>query len=548
MSEGKFDVVVVGSGAAGCVVASYVAEHTNASVALLEAGSSDNDSMIRMPVGYAKLLEHDRHLWTYETIPQHGVPRPYRSGRVLGGGTSVNAMCYVRGQAADYDEWQEAVGDTGNWSFKDMLPHFKAQENHDSFSNEFHGVGGELNVMLTTNINELNQRCMKAFQEYGLPYNVDYNGVSQIGVAPIQATIHNARRWSAVDAYLRKHILSGRVKLLTEATVTRVLIEGKKAVGVEYLHGNQKKTIRGEEIILSAGSLHTPKILMHSGVGAAAQLKAFGIEVTVDSAEVGENLQDHPIFCAKAFVKGDMGYQKIASGIGAMKAGLRYFLAKEGPAAGNCIESVSHWNPEDFTALPTVQCFHLPVISVQGLMPTGTRSGVTMEMALLRPHSRGWVRLADDNPTSMPLINPNFIGDERDLKTAISAVRAIRKVLAQPSLASIVDEELEPGLPAQSDEAIGEWIKKVVNTEWHPVGTCRMGKDRGAVVDARLRVNGVESLRIIDASIMPNIVAGNTNAPTQALARNGVTMFVEDFRRGRVVEFRDARSEEVGLA
>jgi choline dehydrogenase-like flavoprotein len=529
MSKESFDLIVVGSGAAGCVVASYIAENTSATIALIEAGASDNDFLIRMPAGYSKLLEKDRHLWAYDTVPQHGTPRRYRSGKVLGGGSSVNAMCYVRGHPADYDEWQVAAGPEGQWSFKDMLPHFIAQERSDTFRNDFHGANGDLHISLTTQINELNRRCLKAFQEYGLPYNADYNGASQIGVSPVQVNVHEGKRWSAVDAYLRRHLKSGRIKLYTNATVTKVLFEGSKASAVEFRQGNQTSKLCGREIILSAGALHTPKILMNSGIGNADHLKEFGIEVKVNSPEVGENLQDHPAFCLKAYVKGNIGYQRASTGIGAISAGAKYLLMKSGPASGNCIETVSHWNPDDFSAPPTVQCFHLPVISTQGLMPVGTRSGITMELALLRPHSRGWVRLASEDPTAMPLIHPNFMGDERDLKMAIGAVRAVRKVLSQQSLAEVFDLEVEPGDGAQSDEQIGEWVRQAVNTEWHPTGTCRMGADDRSVVDARVRVKGVDSLRVIDASIMPNIVAGNTNAPTQALARNGASMFLQDF-------------------
>ncbi|MFT8886390.1 MAG: GMC oxidoreductase, partial [Acetobacter papayae] len=227
----------------------------------------------------------------------------------------------------------------------------------------------------------------------------------------------------------------------------------------------------------------------------------------------------------------NIGYQNISSGLGTAKAALQYLLTKDGPAAGNCIETVSHWNPDDLTADPTIQCYHVPVISEDGLIPTGKRSGVTLELVILQPDSRGWVRLADADPTSMPQINPNFIGDERDLKKAVGAVKAIREVMRQQSLAAVLEEELEPGVETQSDEAIGQWVKKVANTMWHPVGTCRMGADSRSVVDARLRVRGVSNLRVIDASIMPNIVSANTNAPTQALARNGAAMFVEDRRQ-----------------
>ena len=528
MSDEAFDIVIVGAGAAGCVVASYLAEHTEASIALIEAGDLDRDPLIHIPAGFAQMLAHGRHVWNYETVPQHGTRRGYASGKVLGGGSSINALCYVRGQPRDYAAWQEAVGDTGQWSYDDLLPVFRAQEANDTFHDAFHGIDGGLAVQLPKGINELNQYCLKAFQEYGLPYNPDYNGKSQIGVSPVQSTVGHQRRCSAVDAYLRPHLATGRVTLLTGKTVVRILLKNQRAVGVELTDG---EVIMAGEVVLSAGALHSPKILMHSGIGPAEQLREHGIAVTVDAPEVGENLHDHAIVPVRAYVKGDLGYQASAQGLGSVKAGLRYFATKDGPASGNGIETVSHWNPSDFTAQPTIQCYHVPIIAVDGVSPTGDRAGVTIELEVLQPKSRGWVRLADVDPTSMPLINPNFMGHEDDLSAAVDAVRAIRKVMAQASLAPVITEELDPGPRIQSDAEIGEWVKRAVTTMFHPVGTCRMGRDGRAVVDGRLRVRGVDGLRVIDASIMPNITSGNTNAPTQALARHATAMLVEDLKR-----------------
>ncbi|MGY3607503.1 MULTISPECIES: GMC family oxidoreductase [unclassified Bradyrhizobium] len=530
MSREAYDIVIVGAGAAGCVVASYLAEHTDASIALIEAGDMDRDPFIHIPAGFAKLLAHDRHVWKYETVPQHGRKRAYRSGKVLGGGSSINAMCYVRGQIRDFSAWQDAVGDTGKWSYQDLLPVFMAQEDNDTFHDEYHGINGGLAVQLPKGINKLNQYCLKAFQEYGVPYNPDYNGKSQIGVSPVQSTVGDQRRCSAVDAYLRPHLTSGRVTLLTGKTVLRILIENNRAVGVEFMDTSLKRITAGE-VVLSAGAVHSPTILMRSGIGPAEQLRQHGIAVVVDSPEVGENLQDHPMVPVRVYVKGDLGYQAAAQGLGSVKAGLRYLVTKDGPASGNGIETVTHWNPSDFTAEPTIQCYHAPIVLSEQLGPAGDRSGITFELVVLQPKSRGWVRLADSDPTSMPLINPNFIGEEEDLRAAVEAVHAIRKVMAQESLAPVIEEEMDPGPHIQSDAEIGEWVKRVVTTMWHPVGTCRMGQDARAVVDARLRVHGVDGLRVVDASIMPNITSGNTNAPTQALARHAVAMLVADLKR-----------------
>lgn len=530
-SENKpFDVIVVGGGAAGCVVASHIATHSQASVLLLEAGGDDNDFLIHLPAGFAKILAADKHVWAYDTVPQKqldSTTRRYRSGKVLGGGSSINAMCYVRGQPRDYAAWQEAVGDTGHWSYEDLLPHYIAQERSDTFHNDYHGAAGPLGVSMPKGINKLNQGCMKAFQEFGLPYNPDYNGASQLGVSPVQSNVWDSSRCSAAVAHLRPAMQTGRIELRVNCTVLKVLIENGQAVGVEYREGGKTVAVRAAEVILSAGAVHSPKILMHSGVGPSEHLRQHGIAVVHDAPEVGANLQDHPIVPLAAYAKGDIGYQKAAQGLGAVKTGLRYFTTKDGPAAGNGIETVSYWDPDDLGAEPTIQCYHVPIVSKDGLTPTGTRSGITFELVVLQPRSRGSVRLADADPTSMPLIDPNFMGDAYDLSTAIKSIRSMRKVMEQPSLKPLLDGEIVPGPALQTDQELGDWIKKTVTTMWHPVGTCRMGKDAGAVVDAQLRVNGVRNLRVIDASIMPNIVSGNTNAPTQALARHGAAIFVQ---------------------
>ncbi|MBM7342058.1 GMC family oxidoreductase [Pantoea coffeiphila] len=521
MSQQDYDVLVIGSGAAGCVVAGYLAENTQAKIAVLEAGSTDKDPMIHIPAGYGQILAKDRHVWPYDTTPQHGTVRRFRMGKVVGGGTSINAMCYVRGQKRDFDHWHEASGHDADWSFENIWDTFIEQEKNDTFHNQHHGIKGTLAVQLPHGINPLNQYCMKAFQEYGVPYNADYNGDSQLGVSPVQSNVSEQKRCSAYVAHLKCHVDSGRVTLLTDRTVRRVLIDANKATGVEVDVKGEIQRIHAAQVILSAGAVQSPKILMHSGVGPAAELQKFGIDVKVDRPAVGENLHDHPIIPVSAYVKGVLGYQSAALGFGTIKAGMRYYITKDGPASGNGIETVSYWNPLDLAAEPTVQCYHEPIISTNGLSPTGTRSGVTFALVVLQPRSRGSVRLASKDPLEMPLIDPNFIGDKWDLDVGVQAVKSIREVMKQESLAGILEEELMPGAKVQSDEEIETFVKSVATTMWHPVGTCRMGSDDDAVVDASLQVRGVENLYVIDASIMPTITSGNTNAPTQALALIG---------------------------
>ncbi|WP_069353323.1 GMC family oxidoreductase [Burkholderia cenocepacia] len=528
MSPDKYDIIVVGAGSAGCMVAGYLAAHTSASIAILEAGGSDIDPLIHIPGGYAKILAADMHVWKYDTVPVFDKVRPYRAGKVLGGGSSVNAMSYVRGQPRDFAAWQQAAGSMGRWSFEDLLPHFIAMEDHQSLKGEFHGHTGGVKVALPEKINQLNQYCVEAFQAYGLPFNEDYNGQTQIGVAHVQSNIGDHKRCNAVDAFLRPHLKSGRVDLILHADATKILIEASQAVGVEYVSKHEARQILADQVILSAGTVHSAQILMHSGIGPAEQLQRHGIEVKVNAPDVGENLHDHPVLPVRHYVKGTLGYQSFAHGLGTVKAGLEYLLKHEGPASGSGIESVAYWNPANLAADPTIQCYHTPIISTGGLVPTGNRSGLTFSLALLQPRSRGWVRLADDDPTSMPLINPNFLGNDDDVRDLVAAVKAVRQVMQCQPLAAVLEEEVSPGPDNQSDKQLAEWAKSVVSTMWHPVGTCRMGQDARAVVDARLRVKGVERLRVIDASVMPKITSGNTMAPTFALARHGASMLVHD--------------------
>lgn len=319
---------------------------------------------------------------------------------------------------------------------------------------------------------------MKAFQEYGLPYNADYNGDSQVGVSPVQSNVADQKRCSAYVAHLKRHVDSGRVELLTDMAVARVILEGKRATGVEVITSNQTQKISASHVILSAGAVQSPKILMHSGIGPEQQLSQFNIPVKVNLPGVGENLHDHPIIPVSAYVKGVLGYQNAALGFGTVKAGMRYYITKDGPASGNGIETVSYWNPDQLDAEPTVQCYHEPIISTNGLSPTGSRSGVTFALVVLQPRSRGSVRLADADPLSMPLIDPNFIGDDYDLDIGIKAVKSIREVMKQQSLAPVLEEELMPGDGVKTDEQIAEFVKAVATTMWHPVGTCRMGLTR----------------------------------------------------------------------
>lgn len=365
-----YDVIVIGAGSAGSIVAGKLAAETEAQVLVLEDGGRDWSPLIRIPAGFSKLLEYKQFMYPYETVPQRqlgGRRIPLVQGRGIGGGGSINAMVWMVGQPRDYDRWQMAVGDTGSWSFADMLTHFRAMEGNDTFAGPRHGTSGPLKVSQPLAIVPINRAVLKAFQQVGLPYNPDYNGAEQRGVGPCQLNIGDAERYSSARAYLHPAEERPNLSVWTDALVTRVIVEGDRAVGVEVVRSGRVESVFAAEIVLSAGALSTPRLLMLSGIGPEAELAKHGIELKVRSDDVGRHLQDHPEVPVIAQSHVEMGYLKDSTAFGAFKAGLRYVGTKSGPAASNGIETVAHFNPEFPDEEPTVQCFHAPVIARRAL-------------------------------------------------------------------------------------------------------------------------------------------------------------------------------------
>ena len=523
----SYDVIVVGGGSAGCLIAGRLAQETDAKVLLIEAGGHDTNPLIHIPSGFSKLLQYGWFLWPYMTVPQaqlDGRPRPLQQGKGLGGGSSINAMVYVRGQRRDYQRWQDAVGTTGQWSYDDLLPHFVGMEGNDVFAGPLHGTDGPLKVSQPVQVNALNQAAIKAFQQAGLPYNPDYNAGQQRGVGPCQLTIGDARRCSSAVAFLDPAKSRSNLTIVTRALVTNIVFDGDRAVGVEYVRSGKTVRALAGEVVLSAGALNSPRILMLSGIGPEAELARHGIKVMVGSPDVGRNLQDHPQVLVGARCRTNMGYAKDAKGLGMIAAGVRYYLTRQGPAATNGIESVAYYNPDDPNGEPTVQSFQSAVIADEERGSPKSYAGLTINSVVLQPRSRGQVTLKDADPRSAPAFDPNYLSDPEDMRVMVAGVRYCREVLKAPALRDIMEPEMLPGLDIQSDEDLAAYARRNLTSMWHPVGTCRMGADEAAVVDAALRVRGTRNLRVIDASIMPNLTSGNTNAPTMALASKGLDL------------------------
>jgi len=478
-----------------------------------------------MPAGYMKYLARETYLTMHRVVPQ-----PQLGGRapivpqakVLGGGSAVNAMVYIRGQAADYDAWDEALGGAG-WSFADLLPYFVRQESNDHLGAPFHGSDGPLKVSHLGQHSPMSRAFVQAMQQKGVPYTPDFNGPSQAGVGYMQHTIDwtRRRRCSAVDAFLKPVLADPRLTVMTETSVTRIRLERGRAVGVElHRRGRSESALADREVILAAGTYGTPKLLMLSGIGPADELARLGIRVEADLRGVGRNLQDHHEAPIVAATNGAFGYFGQDRGWAMIGHGLQYLLFKSGAVTTTGVEACAFIDP-DGGERPIIQLYCVPSVyldrDVMGLAPT---RGVTLNPCLLRPKARGSVRLASADPFAAPLVDPQFFGHPEDLRLTIAGLRYARDVLATSPVSSMVDEEIFPGPGVVSDRDLAEHCRRTVKTNYHPVGTCRMGRssDPDAVVSPDLLVRGLDGLRIVDASIMPAIPSGNTNAPVLAIA------------------------------
>lgn len=511
------DYLIVGGGSAGCVLAARLSEDPSVQVALLEAGPPDTSVLIHCPAGLALLAKNGQANWGFQTVPQAGLGgrRGYQPrGKVLGGSSSVNAMIYLRGQRADYDRWA-AEGNAG-WSWNEVLPYFRRAEHNERGADAFHATGGPLNVMDLRSPNRFGSVFVEAGKQAGYAENRDFNGISQEGVGLYQVTHKDGERYSASKAYLAPNRQRPNLHVVTGAHATRVLLEGRRAVGVAYrLDGKERELRAAREVILSAGALLSPQLLMLSGIGPAEQLQRHGIPVVHDLPGVGRNLHDHvdvvqvvdAPHLTDLFGLSPRGLVNAFKGILEWRRHRRGLLTTNFAEAGGFIRST----PEE--PAPDLQLHFVIGKLVDHGRKTVFGHGYSCHVCLLQPKSRGTVTLASADPLAAPLIDPNFLADPDDLRRLVRGFQAMRHILRQPALAGLGGRELAASAGAQDEAAIEAFIRSHADTIYHPVGTCRMGSGPGDVVDPQLRVHGIEALRVVDASIMPTIISGNTNAP-----------------------------------
>jgi choline dehydrogenase len=535
-----YDYIVVGGGSSGCLVGGRLAMDHSARVLVIEAGPPDSNPMIRMPAGFVKLLNGEDQMWLYRSVAQEqlgGRTPIIPQGRVLGGGSSVNAMVYIRGQAGDYEDWREATGDAG-WGYEALLRRFVAMEGNERLNNAYHGVAGPWKVSDLRHVCELSRAFVQAAQGIGLPFTDDFNGASQRGAGFYQVTMKDGRRWSSVDAFLRPARATGRLEVKTGCLVERVLVEGGRARGVVYRDGGKSHTARCEgEVLMAAGAIGTPKILMLSGIGPADHLRAHGISPIADLPGVGGNFHDHTEVPVVALCNGPYGYFGQDRGLNQIRNGLQYLGFRSGPVVSNGVEAGAFYDPDDLSGNPKLQQFCVPSVFVDkdlsGIAPS---HGITINSCVARPASRGRVSLASGDPADMPLVDPNYLAEPEDLRLALAGLRRARDILREAPLAGMIDREIFPGPAVTGTAELEGHARRFVKTVYHPVGTCAMGResDTAAVLSPDLRVRGVAGLRVIDASAMPNIVSGNTHAAVLVLADRAVDLIAGHMAGGSV--------------
>ncbi|MCC8934103.1 GMC family oxidoreductase [Rhizobium sp. 'Codium 1'] len=525
----RYDHIVIGGGAAGCVAAARLARDGKAKVLLLEAGHSNRHPLLDMPPGIFKMINGSRYMRYHRTVAQphlDGRVHEIAQGNVLGGGSSVNAQVYMRGRPSDYDEWDtllEGSNDGVGWGWKDVLPHFRRMEGNNRLGGDLHGNEGPLLVSDPGHIDQTSRWFVQAVQNMGVPFNPDFNGTSQKGVGFYQFMNRDGKRSSSAYAFIEPEKNNPKLAVQLRCEVTEILFDGDRACGVAFHKdgGPRQEVHCGGEIILSAGALVTPKLLMLSGIGPSDHLAEHGIACRHHAPGVGQNLIDHPEVPMSVYLNGAYGYYRQGEGWRMLRNGLQFKLFGTGPITTAGVEAGAFINPHDPDGIPSIQAFCVPIVYVdrdrRDLVKDGY--GLTITTVVVKPRSRGEVRLASADPAAPPLVSPNLLKDDADMREMIAAQRFFLKAFRQSPLASRVDRIALPQSPDLSDEGLHTHCKAFVKTNYHPAGTARMGPDGDplAVLDARMRVRGVRGLRVCDMSAVPDINAGNTNAPAMML-------------------------------
>ena len=525
-----YDYIVIGAGSSGCVMANRLSANPDHQVLVLEAGGADINPWIHVPVGYFKTMHHPGTDWCYMTEPDKGINNrqlQWPRGKVLGGSSSINGLLYVRGQAEDYDNW-EALGNKG-WSYKEVLPYFKKSEDHERGADAYHATGGPLKVSDLRLRRPIADYFIDAAEQAGIPKNPDYNGETQEGVGYFQQTAYKGFRWSSARAFLHPAMKRRNVTVNIRSHTSRILFEGDRAVGVEYLKNGKRRIAKAnKEVVLSAGAIGSPQILQLSGIGPEALLNKLDIPVVKTLEGVGQNLQDHLqirlVFKTSERTLND----EVNSYFKQFKVGLEYMLKRTGPLTLAASQIVAFTKSDATLERPDIQ-FHMQPLSADKPGDGAHKfSAFTSSVCQLRPHSRGHLEIVSRDPMEYPAIHPNYLSDERDLKVAIESIKVARRIAEAPALAPYITDEYVPGRQYQTDEELLEAARQYSQTIYHPTSTCKMGNDEMAVVNERLQVHGVKGLRVVDCSIMPEIVSGNTNAPAIMIAEKAADMMLED--------------------